>query len=558
MVRRTGVASLVVLCLPIWAACSGDTVGKIKPKLIVSPTCLDFGTMELGSPKILDVTLKDEQPVPVTVMPQPIDDDCGPPDDPKHEGCFRRLNPTSSVAAYNTYPLHIEFRPTRVAVATGTLTISSNGNNPQKVCLKGRGDDSRKPDICWMPKSIDMGFVPAGGIALGSFVVTSCGTNDLIIDSMSFDASGSSFIFDSGTTTTGTLTPGSLASVSFKAQLPATATGTVTTNILIKTNVVDEKNVPGHPGWVQIPVTAHAAPPPVALCGTKQTVSPWSQVKLDGSMSHPQPIAAYSWTLPVRPGGSQAQIDFPSSPMTSFWADLTGHYEAQLIVTDNIGLMSNPCVVSIDALPSNAIRIELTWDHPDSDLDLHLIEGSARTGDPSSAFCTCASDCHYRDCGMMPNWFPDHPGANPRLDIDDRMGFGPENINIDGDGSSKFVEPGTYVIMVHYYASNSAISTWPTKVSNATVRVYIYGLLAGEFNQALITDGDLWDAATIHWPEQTVTADGTLMCYEQCPQQSFRCCDEPNARTEPVCRGTTTEVCERSSNSMCAWSIIHP
>jgi hypothetical protein len=227
-----------------------------------------------------------------------------------------------------------------------------------------------------------------------------------------------------------------------------------------------------------------------------------------------------------------------------------------LIVTDDLGLDSDPCTVSIDAIPSNAIRIELTWDHPDSDLDLHLVLGSSP--DPSFGFCTCTNDCHYRDCGVMPDWFPSHPGSNPRLDVDDRMGFGPENINIDGDGSDKYVEPADYVVMVHYYATNQQISTWPTTVSNATVRVYIYGLLAAELTQALKTQGDLWVAGTIHWPNQTVAPGGTLMCYEQCPDQGRRCCDEPTARVEPVCRATTTEVCERDNMSgACRWAIIH-
>ena len=38
-------------------------------------------------------------------------------------------------------------------------------------------------------------------------------------------------------------------------------------------------------------------------------------------------------------------------------------------------------------------------------------------------------------------------------------------IDIDGDGPSRTIVPGEYTIVVHYYSSNSGISTWPTIIS---------------------------------------------------------------------------------------------
>jgi hypothetical protein len=505
--RRLAAASALFV-----AGCGGDKLSQITPALLVSPSHLDFGTVELGQDAHQTVNLKNPKAVPAQVVTASVADDCG--------GCFFVTNKPDKVFAYVTYPLDVVFEAHRVQVATATLTITTDDPKAPmaRVTMIGHGDDTRKPCIAVTPETINFGFVPAGGIAVSSFVVRSCGTNDLLIHRMTIDPPGAPFRITTATVSPahpGDLPPGGEASVSLRAELPATATGTVTARILIDSNVVDVLNVPNQPGEVQVPITARANLPPLAVCGANQTIPPWSRATLDGSMSHDQdnppdlPLV-YRWLLTTRPGGSQTALERADQPNATFWADLTGHYEAQLVVTDGLGLESAPCVTAIDAMPTNAIRIELTWDHPDSDLDLHLIKG------PNGIFCDCSTDCHYRDCGRMPNWFPSTPGANPRLDVDDRMGFGPENINIDGDGPMHTVVDGTYIIAVHYYTSNSQISTWPTKVSNATVRVFIFGLLAAELTHAMQTDGDLWFAGTINWPAMTVTPDGTVKTGQHC------------------------------------------
>ena len=217
---------------------------------------------------------------------------------------------------------------------------------------------------------------------------------------------------------------------------------------------------------------------------------------------------SYLWTL-TPPSGSTSVLERATGAMPSFFTDITGPYEVKLVVSDALGIESAPATLVVDALPKNAVRIELTWDHPDSDLDLHLIREGGR-------FCACDSDCHYRDCGRRPTWFPGRGGENPTLDIDDFEGFGPENINIDGEGPMRTVQDGRYRIAVHYYATNARVSTWPTTVSNATVRVYIYGLLAAELTKALTDDDQVWYAGTFEWPGRVVVPDGTVEANVRC------------------------------------------
>jgi hypothetical protein len=501
--------ALVLLAGPL--ACEDATVVAIDPILEVTPRHLDFGTVELGQENRLPVQIHNLEIVKGVVESVTIEDDCN--------GCFLAIDPPTTIEGFEKIEMMMRFRAVRLEVATATATFRTDDPKAPltTVTMVGRGSDMRKPCIEVAPAMVDFGFVPAGGIAVQSFVVRSCGTNDLLIDSLTIEPAGAPFKITTSTPTPempGRLAPGQQASVSLRAQLPETLTGTATAKVVIRSNVLEEVNVPGEIGVVHVPLRAKSNLPPLAIVGGEQTVEPWSRVTLDGTASHDQddppddPIS-FRWTIISAPDGSTTRLERASTSQPSFWVDLTGRYEIQLVVTDALGLESEPATAIVEALPTNAIRIELTWDHPDSDLDLHLIR-------EPGAFCDCATDCHYRDCGRRPDWFPGTPGSNPSLDIDDRSGFGPENINIDGHGPSRLVQAGSYQIAVHYYSSNDGISSWPTNVSNATVRVYILGLLAGELTRAMTEDNEVWFAGRINWPEKTVTPDGNVQPAQVC------------------------------------------
>lgn len=512
---RAFAASLIFACAAAialaLAACEKDQVGAIDPVLVCSPDKLDFGTVELGQDAVLPVNIKNLEKVKGTIQGIELMDDCN--------GCFLAFDVPTEVAPYSEANVNFRFRAMRIPPATGTAVIRTDDPKAPTctVTLNGSGSDMRKPCVSIEPASLDYGFVPAGGISVKSFVVKSCGTNDLLIDRVSIEPQGAPFRVTTSTPAPGhpgRLAPGAEASVSVRAELPATQTGTAIGEVLIETNVLEVQNVADRPGVVSVPLHALSNLPPLAIVNEPLTVEPWSRATLDGSMSHDQDVPPddpllYRWTMIAHPDGSTTRLERASTPQPSFWVDLTGRYEIQLVVTDALGLESEPATAIVEALPTNAIRIELTWDHPDSDLDLHLLR-------QSGSFCDCATDCHYRDCGRMPNWFPAKPGSNPSLDIDDRSGFGPENINIDGNGPGRIVENGVYTIAVHYYATNDGVSTWPTNVSNATVRVYILGLLAAELTHPMMETGEVWFAGDIHWPEKTVTENGTLQTGQIC------------------------------------------
>lgn len=502
----------LLLIAALGFACDDDVVGQVTARVTAEPDHLDFGTVELGQDELRSTKLVNLEAVPAKIVSIEIEDDC--------DGCYLAIAPPDVVPGPSETELVLRFRAVRLPIATGTVTVSFDDPKvaPVAITLNGRGSDLRRPDIEVAPPALDFGFVPAGGIGVSSFVIRSVGTNTLNIDRIAIDPPDAPFRITTSTPTPeqpGALAPGSQASVSLRAVVPETQSGTVSARVLIFTNVLEEKNVPGEPGVVSVPLTAQANLPPVAVVAATQTVEPWSRATLDGSMSFdqddpPDDPLSYRWEITSRPEGSTTQLERSRTAQPSFWVDLAGRYEVSLIVTDALGLESqNQAVTVVEALPTNAVRIELIWDHPDSDLDLHLI----REG---GSFCDCGTDVHYRDCARTPNWFPQAPGANPRLDIDDRSGFGPENINLDGEGATRFIPEGAYTIAVHYYASNAGVSTWPTTVSNATVRVYVYGLLAAELSKPLEADGDLWYAGTLSWPAREVQPNGQLLGAQIC------------------------------------------
>ena len=126
-----------------------------------------------------------------------------------------------------------------------------------------------------------------------------------------------------------------------------------------------------------------------------------------------------------------------NSAVSSFWIPLVGDYTVLLTVQNDNGVssgVSEQAKVTFRASPESFLHVQLTWNHVANDQDLHLTHPSA-----GGHFCSFQGDCFYTN--KEPQWFDSDDagkGPNPRLDIDDTNGLGPENINIDrpqeGDG----------------------------------------------------------------------------------------------------------------------------
>lgn len=144
---------------------------------------------------------------------------------------------------------------------------------------------------------------------------------------------------------------------------------------------------------------------------------------------------------------------------------------------------------------TQGLHLQLDWDSDNCDVDLHLLN-------PQGTFFQGPNDCYYAN--MAPNWgVANDFSDDPFLDVDNVWGYGPENINLQEP------QAGRYTVIVHFY-SDTYEGSWSTD-TNATLRVYFYGQLAGTFGPTHLASTDwTWDVCTIDWPSRTVTPLGNV------------------------------------------------
>lgn len=229
-----------------------------------------------------------------------------------------------------------------------------------------------------------------------------------------------------------------------------------------------------------------------------------------------------SWVVLHRPTGStssvverisnpRAPLDAPvpddiTTPEASFVADLAGRYLLEVRVGDAHPREEAACPearaqLELIAEPDQAIHIELFWHTPadvdetdatGSDLDLHLLHPAAADFAPSPWHCAY-------DNGA-PDWGADGPDGNPSLDLDDTNGAGPENINVRVPEDTAALG-GTYRVGVVYYNAENPTDGTSWGPSEATVRIFLDGVLAGEWVHTLTEASQLWEVARIVWTD---------------------------------------------------------
>lgn len=248
----------------------------------------------------------------------------------------------------------------------------------------------------------------------------------------------------------------------------------------------------------QPPTVPTEAAPPVAVCGvSKAEVVPFHEsVDFIGSDSYDPnglPITAYHWRLIATPMGSSVEMPDGGAERTEFTTDQLGEYVAQLTVVNSAGLESDPCVVAVDASAPESLWIELWWDKPGDDMDLHLLS-------PGGAFMDEFTDCYYGTCRVERpplDWgIPNFDDDNPILDQDDQTGVGPENINLLSP------QNGVYTVLVRDWGNNPGIAS-----TSVTANVWVNGLLAWTGTKVIAGDPQQpIEFAEVDWPTGVVTS----------------------------------------------------
>jgi PKD repeat protein len=202
---------------------------------------------------------------------------------------------------------------------------------------------------------------------------------------------------------------------------------------------------------------------------------------------------SYQWEILESPQGavpSELSLKGQDGVIASFIPTIAGQYTVRLTVNNDQGLQSIPTEESdltINGLANSGILIQLVWDHPSNNQDLHLVHLSS-----DGNFCSANGDCNPAE--PSPIWFPEHEaatGPNPMLSRDDSDGYGPESITIDTP------EAGTYRILTHYAPAPN--SSGPTVQQ---IRVFIDGTLELVESRTLTGAEQIWAIADITWSDE--------------------------------------------------------
>lgn len=460
--------------LALWA-CDGpdQNFSTIVPRIAVAPAEVDFGEVA--------VPLKGDFEVFVTNNGKArLDADVALSDgDPL---VFQFAPASFEVLPDESATLTVSFTPQTYLDYTGALTVTSN--DPDKgttvIPLSGKGVDAPMPRIEVTPQTVDFGVVAQGATGIQYLDIKNIGDAPLTLGTVTQSGSGAFHYLIGSDPSGAVLAPGNNRPV-----------------ILQYT----PSNDLGDSGGFTIPSDDPVTPEvdvvllgngggdyeyPVAKINCPDGAKPPEWVELDGKAStDPEghlPLT-YSWSMTQRPTGSQAELKNLITDETEFFADLGGTFEVQLVVQNAVGTLSAPAKCILESVPPDEVHVELTWDTDQADIDLHLLDGTSGSVGP---LFEVPGDCNW--CNTNPLWAESGNSDDPRLDIDDRGGNGPENINILTPAE------GRYDVMVHYFEEQGDDAV------TATVKVWTFGVETWTGSK-IMHRNEVWDVGQINWPD---------------------------------------------------------
>jgi hypothetical protein len=530
-VRRAGPAAL--LCVFVVASgCECDEpLATLVPDIVVSPAELPWGTVVVGLGSVEQVQIGNRGTgalslVSVTVQP----DDAG----------FAVLAAPRRVQPQRAETVDVELSPPFAGTYDAELVIQSDDpDTPEvRVPLTGEGGVGH---LVVTPDPLDFGIVHEGPGATRTLTLHNDGFDFLSVTDATFvDVVG--FSVDTATLPA-SLGPGESTTLSVSLLPDAAMLAGLDVPALVDTLRIDATT-----GVRDVTVSARVNLAPVARAVERDSrlttvkVGAGTPVFVDGSETvDPEgDVFAFQWSVAERPPGSIAAILGQGQPMVRTTPDLVGRYVVRLRATDVFGAFRE---ADVTILPRD-LAVVLTWAASaeaacraysdddcaamdaderaqrccgQSDLDLHFIGPGGALGDygacgPTAAsaaaggtcadvaFCAEESDDHVDTCrsegldcafaNRSPDWgsvdgVRNGRADDPRLDIDDVRGAGPEIVSLNTPPD------GTYRVVVHYCLDRIAEPT------EATVQIFDQGNPIATTQPERLDEGNAWVAAVL-------------------------------------------------------------
>lgn len=503
------VAALACLSLLSAAQCDDSTVVELDSAMRVSPENLDFGLAAISQDQMAWVTVANPSALDLGFTVE-----LAPDSDP----AFRLADDLPQLVPHGaSVKIPVLFRPVLESQVSGRLIFNSDSRQDPyaEVVLLGSGVDRGHPHLEIEPNPVDFAAIGLGEVSRVDVALRNTGTRDLLLDAIQLIDDGASddgagaFVLATTAPAGFVVRPSDEIALQLVFSPPSLGTFNGTVRI--------ESNDPGQPQFdLSLVGMGHEAP--VAVLQSLDPVDslkPFDSLRLDASQSYSPDLAVsivrYIWRLSVRPQGSttvlrsqdgRGEVDLETTePRVDLLLDLAGRYEVLLDVIDSNGLRSaQPALLRLRAVPDEDLHLQLVWDHPTADLDLHYLRN------PDGLF-DHAQDCYFSN--RYPDWYPDDPEANPRLDVDDQGGFGPENINVLRP------QAGLLYVDVHYWDARTSGDA----ATQAILRVYVRGQLAAEFSHYFEHDEMMWSALVLQWPD---SLDGQVVLTPVDTVESYR------------------------------------
>lgn len=448
---------------------SEDPPGGDEARIHVDRTTIDFGVLEAGEESSAVITI--ESVGSETLYIYGLD----PPEDMAFrvasDGMQDTLVPGDS-AWFTVYYV------ASGGVDMGTVSVHSSDPIDPVVPVELVGG-LRGAELAWDRDPLDFGVLSVGEAATETVTITNAGEAELTVDALVLDGDAFSAKLPA--------TPFSLAggeAVSLAVTFAPASSGVETGTITAASNAYQD-NV--------LDITGTGTSKPIAVCGVDpETVTGHGQTANwigEGSYDPDGAgIADYQWSLYSQPEGSAATMPGEGADRGPFEWDLAGEYVGELIVTNTLGGVSDPCYATLTANPEAGLWIEMYWAHSGDDMDLHLL---APGGTVESDM-----DCHYENCvGGFLDWGTGGYSADdPSLDFDDVDWTGPENIRIEEP------QDGEFTVIVHDYP-NSVYSG----SNQVWVKVYVGGELAFSDDCGISGEDSYTTFAYVEFPAGTVT-----------------------------------------------------
>lgn len=495
-VLRRLVAPIATLAL---VACGEENLGQVEPSIRVVAThrdeagnrLIDFGPVPVLITEKRALLVSNEGMAPLTLRALTITAD---------DDAFRSEAVSEPVVLRpgEERELEVAFQPPAEAEFSGVLVLEHDDPDdpPIEVGLVGTGSTVGRAEV--EPRTVDFGRVGEGTMETRTVYVRSVGTARLVVESIELAGAPEFSILGSTSTPvdlpppTGGAAGGEIALVIACAPGPDTGDEPMEGTLTLRTTDPENREV-----VIGLSATVNRAPI-ARIEPTSGVPAPGDAIPLDGSASGDpdgdEPIA-FAWRIHRMPFGSNARIEGADTATPTLVTDVAGSYVVGLDVADATGLSclhpqgnpNVPCTTrEVVVKPADDLVFEVVWDHDRTDLDIHLLV--------SGAELYSGRDCYYGnpnpDFGTIGDGTDD-----PRLTRDVLAGFGPERI--------VYSDPpeGSFDLVVVFAKTNGAADP----LTRATVRVYVYGILAAELTREMSFPDERWDALTIEWPSATIT-----------------------------------------------------